>query len=115
MAVKLPVAGVRAENGDLVVADIDYAGGHFLTTNGTAAQTSNDLNSHAAWVINLGSSTVWVRGDGQAAVTNDPHGFPLQGGQCWSLPAYHDARTLSVFGPNGVVVQILPIRAVQQD
>jgi hypothetical protein len=109
------IAGVQDEAGVAQVLALDYAGGHFLTMDGVTPKTSNDLASHAGYLINLSTTvTVYVRGDGSAAASADAHCWPLFPQQSWALPAWHDGRTLSVMGASGAVVQVFPVKSVQR-
>lgn len=115
MADPYRVAGVQDEAGVVQVLALDYAGGHFLTMDGVTPKTSNDLASHAGYLVNLSTTiTVYVRGDGSAAASADAHCWPLFPQQAWAFPAWHDGRTLSVMGASGAVVQVFPVKSVQR-
>jgi hypothetical protein len=106
------LAGVQDEAGVVQVLSLDYAAGHFLTMDGVTPKTSNDLASHAAYLVNLSATiTVYVRGDGSAAASADAHCWPLFPQQAWAFPAWHDGRTLSVMGASGAVVQVVPVKS----
>lgn len=115
MADPYRLVGVQDEAGVVQVLALDYGAGHFLAMDGVTPKTSNDLAAHAGYVINLSTTdTVYVRGDGSAAASADAHSWPLFPQQAWVFPATHDNRTLSVMGPNGVNVQVFPVKSAQR-
>jgi hypothetical protein len=76
-----------------------------------SAVTSAGLNSPLGWVKNLGPGTIYVRGDGTAAGINQAGSYPLYAGQDWPLAADNGARTISLAGPSGTIVSVIPAKA----
>jgi hypothetical protein len=81
------------------------------TTNGSTA-TSVAVGSPGAHVKNLGPGRVDVRADGVAAALNAPQCYPLDAGEEWDFWFVGDSGTLSLFGPSGTVLSVIPYKAV---
>src|SRR3954465_14653192 len=76
-----------------------------------SAVPSAGLNSPLGWVKNLGPGTIYMRGDGTAAGINQAGSYVLYAGQDWPLAADNGARTISLAGPSGTLVSLIPAKA----
>ena len=91
---------------------MDHAAGTRPTTNGTTA-TSVVVGSPGAHVKNLGGAgaVVYVRSDGVAAANAAPQCYPLDPGSEWDFWFDGDSGTISLFGPDGTTLSVIPYRA----
>lgn len=89
---------------------LDHTNGQRLTMTG-AAVTAAGLNSPLGWIKNLGPGTIYMRGDGTAAGINQAGSYVLYSGQDWPLAADNGARTISLAGPAGTIVSVIPAKA----
>lgn len=104
------LATVKDEAGVSQGLILDHANGQRVAMTGSAV-TSAGLGSPLGWVKNLGPGTIYVRGDGTAAGINQAGSYVLYAGQDWALAADNGARTLSLAGPLGTTVSLIPAKA----
>jgi hypothetical protein len=104
------LATVKDEAGVSQGLILDHANGQRVAMTGSAV-TSAGLNSPLGWVKNLGPGTVYLRGDGTAAGIDQAGSYVLYAGQDWALAADNGARTISLAGPSGTTVSLIPAKA----
>lgn len=108
MAVKSILNQSRQGTGIVVE---DYANGQKITLTGSA-QTSNAFPALTVRVNNRSTSTIWVRGDGVAAVIGSPNCLAIDPGGVEAPSIDHVGQTLSIIGTNGTGdVYLMPAKA----
>jgi len=111
---------VAQDDKALPLTPFDVANGQRLVMDGTEQTTAafpDDGNGFSVVMVqNLAdfdsNQLVFVRDDGQATTGDDANSYAIFPQESRFIYVFHTGRTISLFGPSGVVVHAVPCLAV---
>lgn len=101
----MSVQVIRDDNGNSVLERYDYPNGVKQTLSGGAWTPAIPAGTEMAMITNMGTVTIYARGDGQAAVAAAATTIPIAGGSWRTVPC---VGGLSIIGASGDVY-VMPV------